>query len=108
MTPVEQAQNVIERARAIEKTSETAAQKAGHRLALSREILAALEALLVYHLGYRQNTLVISELVRELLKQTFAATNGELRWATELPPGKAPYFRRALVNLIAHFKRNPH
>jgi hypothetical protein len=108
MTPVEDAQALIQQLQAIELTSDSAAQKAGHRLLLMPKLAASLEALLGYHQGYRQNTLVVSHLVRALLAETFAATNGELKWATELPPGKAPSFRRALVNLITYFKQTTH
>jgi hypothetical protein len=107
MTPAEQAQDVIERWLHIGTTSENAAQKAGHRLQLSHELAEALQRLLAFHAGYRQDTLMTSALVQTLLEATFEATNGELKWASELPPGKAPFFRRALVNLIAHFKNIP-
>ena len=46
----------------------------------------------------------IISLVAELLGATIASTNGLALWASELPPGKAPAFRRALNKIINYMR----
>ena len=70
-------------------------------------LLDVLSRLLAYHVGYRQRNKTLSSKVSALVTATFESTNGELRWKAELPKGKAPAFRRALVDLLKHYKDNP-
>ena len=104
MTPVEMARAALANETTLD--SLPTAERAGARLASHQQMRQALVALLAHHLGYASENRIIGTLVMKLVDETFAATNGELRWASELPPGKAPAFRRALNNLIAHFRKN--
>lgn len=43
-------------------------------------------------------------MVAELLGTVIATTNGQALWTSELPPGKAPIFRRALNKIVAYMR----
>jgi hypothetical protein len=107
-TPIQEAETVIALAeRLINDPSLSTAQKAGERLQLHQRLLRALKALLEYHFGYSSEHRRISTLVSRLLEASTPSKDGALTWASDLSPGKAPQFRRALIDLHAHFKRNP-
>lgn len=104
MTPIEQALTALEAEN--QADSLPTLERAGARLQSHPKLRQALSALMGYHSGYAAECRLTGELVVKLLNETFAATNGELRWASELPRGRAPAFRRALNNLVVHFKKN--
>lgn len=104
MMPIEQARAALE----METYSDSlpTAEKAAARLQSHPDLRQSLQRLLEFHCGYAQENRHTGELVRRLLQETFAATDGELRWSGELPRGTAPAFRRALTDLVVHFKKN--
>lgn len=70
-----------------------------HRLL--RELLAEHSE---FHEGFKQEHLRLVSLGYELLGTVTASTNGRADWTSELPPGKAPGFRRALNKFIAYLR----
>lgn len=54
--------------------------------------------------GFQSEHHRLISLVFELLGTVTAATNGRADWTSELPPGRAPAFRRALNKAIAYLR----
>lgn len=107
-TPLEQADLIISEVEEIlaDRTL-NAAQRAGALLPYVLKLLHVVKNLREFHLGYRLGHHRISSLVSKLLRTMLDASTGELKWAADLPPGKAPEFRRALTDLQTHFKATP-
>lgn len=73
-------------------------------LASMVELLKLVHQWRAYHEAYAAEHEKLVSLVHALLEATTAATNGTNRWATELPAGKAPVFRRCLNAIIRFVK----
>ncbi len=66
-----------------------------------RQLLRDLSA---YHDGYRTEHVLLTSMVFETLGALTANTAGRSDWMTEIPPGTAPGFRRALNKLIQYMR----
>jgi hypothetical protein len=107
-TPLEQADLIITEVEGIfADPTLNAAQRAGSLLPYVPRLLNATKDLREFHLGYSLEHRRISALVSKLLRTMLDASTGELKWVADLPPGKAPEFRRALTDLQTHFKQTP-
>lgn len=76
--------------------------QAAERLLLLRRFRNETLRLIEYHGGYADQHQTLVSLVYELLGTVTAHSNGRTHWASEVPHGTAPQFRRALNNLIRH------
>jgi hypothetical protein len=76
------------------------------RLLLLKQFRSATRAMLEFHAGYAENHQTLTELVYRLLGTVSAHSNGRGHWATELPQGTAPEFKRTL-NAIIKFLDSP-
>lgn len=103
--PIEEALHVLAKVEDLYHQGLSKPQIAGALLLMLPEILEVLSNALDFQIGYQDRTQLIAKQVRRLLKETLAASNGELKWATELPPGKAPGFRRELNALQSLLNR---
>ena len=72
------------------------------RLLLLKRFRSATRAMLEFHAGYAENHQTLTELVYRLLGTVTAHSNGRGHWATELPDGTAPEFKRTLNAIIKH------
>lgn len=108
-TPIEEAEQVIAEIDAImADRSLNAARRAGSLLPLLPKLLQACRNLRDYQLGYSLGNRRGSALVSKLLRTMLDSSTGELKWARELPQGTIPSeFRRALTDLLTHFKVTP-
>lgn len=79
-----------------ERTAEMILQHGQLRLLL-RDLSA-------YHDGYRTEHVLLTSMVFELLGALTANTAGRSDWMTEIPPGTAPGFRRALNKLVNYMR----
>lgn len=68
------------------------------------QLREVLHDLLEFHEGYAQEHRTLVRMVFELAKTAIASSNGQLKWATEIPPGTAPQFRRALNDLLKYLR----
>lgn len=94
----------------VEKCEATAKLPAGAPLRVAEMVLEhrllreALREHIEFQEGFRSEHHRLISLVFELLGTVTAATNGRADWTSELPPGKAPAFRRALNKTIAYLR----
>jgi hypothetical protein len=63
-----------------------------------------LRDLAAYHEGYKTEHVLLTSMVFETLGALTANTAGRSDWMTEIPPGTAPGFRRALNRLIQYMR----
>ena len=103
MTPLLRAQALLNHARWLEELSR--AEQTAEKILIHAKIMANVADLKAYAEGVTQEYALLLKLGYELAESTRLATNGQVWWATELPDGKAPAFKRALNAFIFYVKR---
>ncbi len=108
-TPIERLDRIIAEVEAVyANKSLNAAQRAGEFLRLFPSLFQAILDFREYHLGYSLGHRRISALGSKVLRTMLDSSTGELKWAKDLPDGTIPSeFRRALTDLLTHFKMTP-
>lgn len=66
----------------------------------------ALRDTLQYQAGFAHEHATLVRMVYALLGTVTANSNGQANWMTEIPPGTAPAFRRALNDLLKHLRES--
>ena len=104
MTPLQRAQSLLDHAT---RTAElTRAEQTAEKILIHSEAMATVAELKAYAEGVTQEYARLTTLGYVLAQTTYEATNGQNWWATELPDGKAPAFKRALVDFVTYVKRS--
>lgn len=69
-----------------------------------RELRHALRELIQFQDGFTHEHETLVRMVFALLGTVTASSNGQANWMTEIPPGTAPAFRRALNELTNYLR----
>ena len=103
MTPLQRAELLLDQATKLGSLSRF--EQTAEKILIHSEAMATVADLKAYAEGVTQEFEQLTKLVFETAQTLHAATNGLNWWATELPDGKAPAFKKALVACILYVKR---